>query len=107
MLSGQDPVPAESWSGVLDASKFGPNCTQLDPLTRQLIGSEDCLYLNVYTVLGKGSVPESLKPVMVWIHGGAFAYGSGDDTVYGPDYIVEKDVVLVTFNYRLGVLGTF
>ncbi|KAL6419953.1 hypothetical protein ACFW04_011043 [Cataglyphis niger] len=42
---------------------------------------------------------------MVWIHGGAFSTGSGDATIYGPDYIVRKDVVLVTLNYRLGVLG--
>ncbi|XP_011688875.1 PREDICTED: juvenile hormone esterase-like, partial [Wasmannia auropunctata] len=43
--------------------------------------------------------------VMVWIHGGGFFYGSGDELIYGPDYIVPKDVVLVTLNYRLGVLG--
>jgi len=42
---------------------------------------------------------------MVWIHGGGFSMGSGDATFYGPDYIVQKDVVLVTLNYRLGVLG--
>jgi len=46
------------------------------------------------------------RPVMVWIHGGAFSLGSGDSSFYGPDYIVEKDVVLVTLNYRLGALGT-
>jgi len=43
---------------------------------------------------------------MVWIHGGAFYMGSGDAVFYGPDYIMRKDVVLVTLNYRLGVLGT-
>jgi len=43
---------------------------------------------------------------MVWIHGGGFSVGSDDSTFYGPNYIVEKDVVLVTLNYRLGVLGT-
>jgi len=43
---------------------------------------------------------------MVWIHGGAFYQGSGDAIMYGPDYIVQKDVILVTLNYRLGVLGT-
>jgi len=42
---------------------------------------------------------------MVWIHGGAFNVGSGDATFYGPDHIIKKDVVLVTLNYRLGVLG--
>lgn len=42
---------------------------------------------------------------MFWIHGGLFSYGSGSDTLFGPDYIVERDVVLVTINYRLNVLG--
>lgn len=44
---------------------------------------------------------------MVWIHGGGFYEGSGDPTFYGPDYILKKDVVLVTLNYRLGALGTY
>ena len=42
---------------------------------------------------------------MVWIHGGAFLEGSGNDITYGPDYIIDKDVILVTLNYRLHVLG--
>ncbi|XP_049948016.1 juvenile hormone esterase-like [Schistocerca serialis cubense] len=46
-----------------------------------------------------------LIPVMVWIHGGAFLLGSGNTELYGPDYLMEHDVLLVTFNYRLGVLG--
>ncbi|CAG2063575.1 unnamed protein product, partial [Timema podura] len=46
-----------------------------------------------------------LKPVMFWIHGGSFQSGSGSSKFYGPDYIVAEDVVLVTINYRLGVLG--
>jgi len=49
--------------------------------------------------------PEKKHPVMVWIHGGGFYAGSGDASFYGPDYIVQKDIVLVTLNYRLGVLG--
>lgn len=42
---------------------------------------------------------------MVWIHGGAFMVGSGNDDIYGPDYLMRKDIVLVKINYRLGVLG--
>lgn len=42
---------------------------------------------------------------MVWIHGGAFKMGSGDDDVYGPDYLLQKNVVFVSMNYRLGALG--
>lgn len=70
-------------------------------MTREIVGDEDCLYLNVYTM----DIVKK-RPVMVWIHGGGFSNGSGDTTVYGPDYIVRKDVVLVTLNYRLGALGT-
>jgi len=71
---------------------------------RQIImGDEDCLYLNVYTTKIELS---KKRPVMVWIHGGAYSSGSGDATIYGPDYIVQKDVILVTLNYRLGVMGT-
>lgn len=42
---------------------------------------------------------------MVWIHGGGFTDGSGDDTIYGPDFMVEADTILVTMNYRLGIFG--
>lgn len=46
-----------------------------------------------------------LKPVMFWIHGGGFFSGSGNTEIYGPEYLVANDIVLVTINYRLGVLG--
>ena len=49
------------------------------------------------------SVP--LLPVMVWIHGGAFHVGTGDYSVYGPNYLLDKDIILVSINYRLGALG--
>lgn len=49
--------------------------------------------------------PLKKRAVMVWIHGGGFFMGSGDATFYGPEHLVRKDVVLVTLNYRLGVLG--
>lgn len=50
---------------------------------------------------------EKLLPVMVYIHGGGFTFGSGDDDTYGPDYLVERDVVLVTVNYRVGIFGEY
>lgn len=71
-------------------------------MTKIVEGSEDCLYLNVYT---KSLNPNLRRPVMVWIHGGAFLMGDGSDSVYGPDYFLRKDIVFVTFNYRLSVLG--
>ncbi|KAG5347377.1 SASB hydrolase, partial [Acromyrmex charruanus] len=100
-LRFKDPVPPEPWSGYRDASKYGNIAIQTD-LRQIIIGDEDCLYLNVYTTKIELS---KKRPVMVWIHGGAYISGSGDDTIYGPDYIVQKDVILVTLNYRLGVMG--
>ncbi|XP_036141336.1 esterase FE4-like [Monomorium pharaonis] len=101
-LRFKDPVPAEPWTGSRDASKYGNMSVQQNLLTRQIEGDEDCLYLNVFTTKIE---PAKKRPVMVWIHGGGFSMGSGDATIYGPDYIVQKDIVLVTLNYRLGALG--
>ncbi|XP_070160420.1 juvenile hormone esterase-like isoform X2 [Polyergus mexicanus] len=101
-LRFKDPAPPEPWSGSRDSSKHGNVAVQKDLTTREMIGDEDCLYLNVYTV---DIESWRKRPVMVWIHGGGFSIGSGDAFIYGPDYIVRKDVVLVTLNYRLGVLG--
>lgn len=64
--------------------------------------SEDCLYLNVRTGNLKGG---ELQPVMVWLHGGAHQYGSGSQSLYQSNALVEKGVVLVTINYRLGPFG--
>ncbi|XP_045460272.1 juvenile hormone esterase-like isoform X2 [Harmonia axyridis] len=72
-------------------------------------GSEDCLYLNVYTPKlpskNKNTVTFDLKPVMVFIHGGAFTSGSNSKFIFGPDYLIREDVVIVVINYRLGFLG--
>lgn len=67
-----------------------------------IFGDEDCLYLNVYTPdINK----DANKAVMVFIHPGGFNSGSGDDDLFGPDFLVEQDVILVTFNSRLGAAG--
>ncbi|XP_052863631.1 juvenile hormone esterase-like [Anopheles cruzii] len=65
--------------------------------------SEDCLFLNVYTPLTTGGN----RAVIVFIHGGGYNSGFGDDDLYGSQYFMTEDVVVVTFNYRLGVLGFF
>ncbi|XP_076168705.1 juvenile hormone esterase [Ptiloglossa arizonensis] len=101
-LRFKDAVPPEPWTGIRDALEYGGNCAQFDIFTHKLFGGDDCLYLNVYTPLNEASLKRS---VMVWIHGGAFVHGSGDSRIYGPDYLIRKDIVLVTINYRLGVLG--
>nr|CAD7433392.1 unnamed protein product [Timema monikensis] len=98
------PEPPDSWSGIRDALIEDSVCIHTDSLFNRIQGKEDCLYLNVYTPqIPGGSTP--LKPVMVWIHGGGFVAGSGNTRFFGPDYLVHADVVLVTLNYRLGVLG--
>ncbi|GBP50148.1 Esterase B1 [Eumeta japonica] len=97
------PEPPLPWDGTRSAKEHGPICHQFDSTSMTLKpGSEDCLYLNVYTPsLGQSS----LLPVMVWIHGGAFMCGSGNDDFYGPDFLIEKEIILVTFNYRLEAVG--
>lgn len=68
------------------------------------MGSDDCLYMNVYAT---DLNPDTPRAVMVWMHSGGFLWGSGNDDSYGPDYLLEEDIVLVTLNYRLGILGKF
>ncbi|HEX3603926.1 MAG TPA: carboxylesterase family protein [Steroidobacteraceae bacterium] len=92
-LRWRAPQPAAKWSGVRAANAFSSGCAQ----------SEDCLYLNVYE-------PADAKkgahlPVMVWIHGGAFLFGSG--SAYDGSQFARQGVVVVTVNYRLGRAGWF
>merc|ERR1712106_388594 len=100
-LRFESPLPVKPWSDTLDASKKGPYCWQkLDFLPEGSVDmSENCLHLSIYT---KDTKP-TLKPVMVWIHGGGFTLGSGND--YTPVEIIKEDVIVVTINYRLGALG--
>ncbi|MFA5678817.1 MAG: carboxylesterase family protein [Pseudomonas sp.] len=92
--------PADKLEGVQELSvEFGNECPQSSATTGAAAGDEDCLYLNVYAP----AEGEDL-PVMVWMHGGAFILGSGGGE-YDPTRLVEKDVIVVTFNYRLGLLG--
>lgn len=97
------PQKPEVWSGIRDASKLSDAAPQnkgFIPMVDAM--SEDCLYLNVVTP----AIDNKKRPVMFWIHGGAFTSGSGEQSVYLHSPIPKvSDVVLVTINYRLGVLG--
>jgi para-nitrobenzyl esterase len=104
------PGPLSSWSGVRDATRYGPAAWQptggpLDGLVPGM-GSEDqaddCLSLNIWTP----AADDARRPVMVWIHGGAFSLGAGSLPVYdGTRLCTTTDTLVVTINYRLGALG--
>ncbi|XP_077284899.1 juvenile hormone esterase-like [Arctopsyche grandis] len=108
-LRFKDPQPLDSWDGIRDATKEGNPCAQSDLLIQQKLffGDEDCLVLNVYSP----KLPQVnlklglLLPVMVWIHGGGFFSGSGSADIFGPEFLIQQDVIVVTVNYRLGILG--
>ncbi|MFC5724300.1 carboxylesterase/lipase family protein [Streptomyces gamaensis] len=110
-LRWRAPEPARSWQGVRDAGAPGPKCAQLEASgsgqETRLTGSEDCLYLNVTTPTARPAERAGKnRPVMVWVHGGGFTSGSGSD--YAAEQLaVQGDVVVVTVNYRLGMLGFF
>lgn len=95
------PQTHKGWTGIRDASRHGAECMQPTVVPGATF-SEDCLFLNVYSL----SLDDQ-KPVMVWIHGGAYYGGSGNSLLYGPELLVRQDVVIVTINYRLGILGFF
>jgi para-nitrobenzyl esterase len=103
------PQQVKEWQGVRDANKFCADCPQagfprgVDSISKT--SSEDCLFLNVWTPTGNKK--DSKLPVMVWIHGGAFVFGSGAMNDFSGSPFAEKGVILVSINYRLGRLGFF
>ncbi len=93
------PVPVAPWHGVRSCDAFGASA----PQSRRILDvteSEDCLSLNVWT--GDEDAP---RPVLVWIHGGRFGFGSSADPVFDGAALARAGLVVVTFNYRLGVFG--
>src|SRR5690348_272393 len=105
------PRPVPAWTGVRDALAYGATAVQLRPPVdperaegplgeRERVG-EDCLVLNVWT-----PEPSGKRPVMVWLHGGGFSVGSASSPLYdGSELARNGDVVVVSVNHRLGLLG--
>jgi para-nitrobenzyl esterase len=115
------PMPPVAWQGVRDATQPGSACTQrasgLHPFFAPMAeaygasfeqtsiqSSEDCLYLDVWVPQWPMKTP---LPVMVWLHGGSNTVGSGTQVSYDGESLTRRGVVLVTLNYRLGVMGFF
>lgn len=116
-LRWREPQEPECWDGVRDATRFEKRCIQRKPdegefyqkefnadpdyLTEM---SEDCLYLNLWTPADR---PGKDYPVAMWIHGGGFTAGNGNEVEFDGEKYAENGVVFVTINYRLGVFGFF
>jgi para-nitrobenzyl esterase len=102
------PATAPAWKGIRDASQFGPSCPQ-QPMGWNNVdaerASEDCLSLNIWTPRIGEHAGEAGLPVMVWLHGGGFAGGSGGNNFSDGTKLMRHGVVVVTINYRVGVLG--
>lgn len=102
-LRWRPPQKLEPWKDTLIAQENPPICAQFSVLSGNLVGAEDCLYLNIWTPAVK---PASPMPVMVWIHGGGFIIGQGSYTKEdGQRLAAREDVVVVSINYRLGIFG--
>lgn len=106
------PLAPDSWTGILNATTFGLECAQSAGSARIFStaagqSSEDCLSLNIWTPSYNDTTDLSSKklPVYFWIYGGRFEGGSGDVKTYYGDGLASKDIIVVTFNYRLGAFG--
>lgn len=124
----QESEPLDTWE-TRHAKTEGPICYQTDVLYGRFMQpygmNEDCLYANIHVPINvlpmtdrceppaielepsKETPDESVEmspsrglPILVFIHGGGFAFGSGDSDLYGPEYLVSKNVIVITFNYR-------
>ena len=114
-LRWRPPQPAEPWKGIKACDKFGPSAMQAPQapfmmwstefiIDTSLGYSEDCLTLNVWT---DAESSDGKRPVLLFIHGGAYTSGGSSCEIYDGEGLAKKGVVVVTINYRLGVFGFF
>src|SRR5688500_13143353 len=114
-LRWREPPPVQKWEGVREAKYWGSPCVQNPAPNRQPVNvtidlpdspqpGEDCLYLNVWTQANRAN---DRRPVMVWIYGGAYTEGGGNTPHNDGENLAKKGVVLVNFNYRLGIFGFY
>jgi para-nitrobenzyl esterase len=99
-LRWKAPQPVEPWEGFKQTTEYAPAPLQGGNPVSGI--SEDCLYLNVWT---PAQSPKEKLPVMVWIHGGGFSFGSTSDPVHNGEHLARKGVVLVSIAYRVGQIG--
>ncbi|XP_062334932.1 bile salt-activated lipase-like [Osmerus eperlanus] len=106
----EKPKPHPGWDGILKATEYAPRCLQVNLLQSDTRGSVNCLYLNIW--VPHGSKVSFGMPVMVWIYGGGFLVGGSmganflDNYLYDGEEIADRgNVIVVTLNYRVGILG--
>jgi len=113
-LRWRAPQPAKPWTGVRKCDAYANDPYQNAPHASGMWSdeffippastrSEDCLYLNVWTA----AKPKEKRPVLVWIYGGGFNSGGGDVPIYDGEATANKGIVFVSFNYRVGIFGSF
>lgn len=99
------PQPLEKWDGVRQAKNYANYCFQpikAETIAKDIHGSEDCLYLNIFTPACDGKK----RPVLIWIHGGAYLTGAGSSAAkQGGNMCIHSDIVVVSVQYRLGAFG--
>ncbi|VVC41619.1 Hypothetical protein CINCED_3A013561 [Cinara cedri] len=106
----KDPEPLISWDvDILNATSEPKFCIQKNYISyipdSKVSGHEDCLYLNVYTPKIPKEEDTEFLPVMVWIHGGGYFAWHGGSSFFDPQYLLDKNIIFVSMNYRLGILG--
>ncbi|XP_075166834.1 juvenile hormone esterase-like [Haematobia irritans] len=104
-FSNSQPYP--KWKGIKDVTEPKEDCVQQSPLfvDTPILGSEDCLYLNIYTPMDVKYTKAKL-PVMFYIYGGGYVSGSANPNIVGPEYFMDtQEVIVVVPNYRLGIFG--